>query len=105
VQRVTDLRIDKDKTERLVALVLREQGTGPAEANRLASLIISRVEASQAMPVKPGLRGYRMIQESPPWDKRADFTEDVGHYLADVDEHTARALWEWVSRSKRRAFP
>jgi hypothetical protein len=87
--------------ERLVALVLREEGEAPGEANHLASKIVSRIEASQSMPVKPGLRGYRMIPESLPFEKRDEFTDDVARHLDDVDYDTARTLWELVYKYGR----
>ena len=65
---MTDLRIDKDKAERMIALILREdKQMGPSEANELALKIGTRLQAAMALPTKPGLRGYRMIQDSPGW--------------------------------------
>jgi hypothetical protein len=55
------------------------------------------------VPVKPGLRGYRMIMEWPPYDKQGEFTEDVKHELPDVDDETARALWELICKYGRKS--
>jgi hypothetical protein len=92
---MADLRIDKDKAERLVALILRDTML-PADANALASNICNRLYAAMELPVKPGLRGYMMIQDSPPYNKRADFTAEVSRHLANGDEDTAEAVWKMV---------
>ena len=79
-----DLRMDKDRMEKLVALVLREEGEAPGEASLSRFEIISRIEASQSTPDKPGLRGHRMIPQWLPFEKRDEFTDDVARYLDDV---------------------
>lgn len=94
---MADLRIEKEKAERLVALILREDlGMNPAIANDLSLKICNRVQAAMAVPTKPGLRGYRMIRRYPPHDREDDFTAEIASKLADIDNHLARVLWEMV---------
>ena len=99
---MADIRIERDKAERIIALILREEKKMlSSEANELAGMICSRLQSAMAMPTKPRLRGYKMIQGTPPYDKRTDFTTDVALRLADVDEYTAAALWAMVYKYGR----
>src|SRR5258707_5639888 len=92
---MTDIRIDKDKAERMIAQMLRDGGKIlPADANKLASDICKRLLAAMATPTKPGLSGCRLIEHWPP--DAQEFAEEVGSKLADIDERLACILWEMV---------
>jgi hypothetical protein len=89
------IRIERDKAERMVAQILRdEQKMLPAQANVLAANICKRLQLAMGSPTKPGLSGYRLIHRWPPDD--TEFSEEVGSKLADIDERLARVLWEMV---------
>ncbi|HEU0147960.1 MAG TPA: hypothetical protein VFR21_13935 [Bradyrhizobium sp.] len=94
---MTDLRIDRDKAQRIIAQVLRDDGNvQPAKANELASQMCGRLRTSMARPSKPGLRGYRIIDYRPPYEQSEAFIADVKKFLAAVDKRTAEKLWELV---------
>ena len=98
---MADLRIEKDKAEPLVALLLREKKMSPAEAGAFAITICNRLQAAMAMPTKPGLRGYKMILEHPPYEIRPEFMADLGSHVTNVDEYFASTLWEIVYKYGR----
>ena len=92
---MTDIRIDGDKALHIIAQILRdERKMLPADANEIASLICRRLLAAMSTPTKPGLSGYRLIDEWPP--DAEEFANEVGLKLADIDEHLAGVLWKMV---------
>jgi hypothetical protein len=94
---MADLRLDKEKAQKIITQVLRDEGRVlPDKANELGRKASDRLHASMAMPIRPALQGFRMIPSSPSYEQREHFISDVKKYLADVDERTARKLWEIV---------
>jgi hypothetical protein len=92
---MTDIRIDGNKAQRLIAQILRdEEKMLPEKANNVASNLCKRLLSAMGTPTKPGLSGYRLIPMFPP--DSAEFAEEVGSKLADIDEYLARVLWEMV---------
>lgn len=92
---MTEIRIDADKAERIMAQILRDDfGMLPAKANQAAATMRRRLDAAMPAPVNPELQGYRLIQSHPPFG--GDFTAAVGLKLADVNDRVARELWKLV---------
>lgn len=93
-----EIKIEKDKAERIIAQVLRDdKKLIPAEANRLASTIATRLQTSMSMPTRPALRGDRMIPKSPPggYLQDNDFLKAV-RKVVGVDGDQAQKIWETV---------
>jgi hypothetical protein len=57
---MTVIRIERDKAERMIAQILRdERKMLPEKANGLASYICKRLQLAMGTPRKPGFSGYR----------------------------------------------
>jgi hypothetical protein len=99
---MADLRIDKDKAQRLVALILREEKKMlSADANALSTLICNRLETAMALPTRPGLRGDRIISRGGPSGPLTKFTEQLATVIADADEDMAHEVWDLVYEHAR----
>jgi hypothetical protein len=96
---MSDIRLDRGKAERLIALLLRDDHKlSPAAANDLATQICVRLQASMAMPTSPRLQGYRMIGQSPPYGTRPAILADLGKLFDDLDDESLSTLWAIVHR-------
>jgi hypothetical protein len=99
---MADLRIDKVKAQRLVALILRqEKKMLPADANALSTLICDRLETAMALPTKPGLSGHRIISRWRSYKPLTEFIEQLATVIEDADEDTAHKVWDLVYQHAR----
>ena len=90
---MADLRIDSDKAERILALILREEGKMlPDRANALAAQMSKRLISAMAMPTKPALNGWRMIPPRHPY--KSDFEQQVAMKFKRAG--LANEIWELV---------
>jgi hypothetical protein len=95
---MTDIRIDANAAERLIARLLREK-LPPADANQLASDISRGLLAAMPAGLRPGLKGWRMIPEFLPGDReRSQFVQDARYQGFDVDWSRASVFWRLVYR-------
>jgi hypothetical protein len=63
---LTDIRIDTDKAERTLALMLREEAKMlPADANTLAAKMVGRLTHARQAATRPRLRDARIIPQYP----------------------------------------
>jgi hypothetical protein len=91
---MTEIRIDADKAERMIAQILREEkGLLPADANAAAANICRRLTTAMPTPTNPTLVAYRIIPKSPPYG--SDFNNAVAKILAQAkgDLWNASVLW------------
>lgn len=101
---LSEIRLGADKIERIISQVLRDDGKlPPAKANDLATIICLRLSTSMPLPNNQQLRGYRMIAHFGPRKRPSDgvdfddFANDLQKKIGgDVDDATARAVWELV---------
>ena len=93
-----EIKIEKDKAERIIAQVLRdEKKMLPSDANALAATVAKRLQTSMPMPTRPALRGDRMIPMSPSgsYSQDNEFLRAV-RKVVDADAEQARKIWETV---------
>lgn len=92
-----EIKIEKDKAERIIAQVLRdEKKMLSSESNTLASTIATRLQTSMPMPTRPALRGDRMITMHPPgYGSDSQFLK-AARTVFDADDAQARQLWDVV---------
>ena len=105
---MTDIRIDSDKAERILALLLREEcKILPADANTMASKMIDRLRHARLAATRPGLRDARIILMHPAQEVSAKLGEAVrdlrsaekmGDHLLDQlgDELLGGRVWSLV---------
>ncbi len=92
-----EIKIEKDKAQRIIAQVLRdEKQMISSDANALALVIAARLQASMPMPTRPALRGDRMIARHPPGHFGNEDYLNAVRKVVDADEEQARKLWEVV---------
>lgn len=101
--KMTELRIDGEKAERIASQVLRDDGKlTPAKANELAATICRRISTSMPLPSSQQLQNYRMISSFPGTrlggiariDEFADaLQKKVG---GDIEDSIAREVWKLV---------
>jgi hypothetical protein len=90
-----DLLIDEDKARRIIALILRDHML-PEKANTVASAICSRLTAAMTTPSRPGLSGWRIVDDQLLYEQKDRFTADLRKLVPDADEYLARDLWQLV---------
>jgi hypothetical protein len=66
LDRTNHLRIQKDAAQRLIARYLRDSKMTPGAANDLSNRIVDGLISATPSPMRPGLRGWRMIDDHPP---------------------------------------
>lgn len=92
---MSEIRIDGDKALRMIAQILRdEEKMLPAEANRVAGKLCSRLSAAMAAAPLQTFSHYRLISQSPP--NGNNFKEAVAEKIADVNDRVAYELWRMV---------
>jgi hypothetical protein len=93
-----ELRVDKDAAHRLMARFLREHTkVAPAKVSELASQLTDQLVAAMPAPTRPGLRGWRMIPQYLPSDKRDDILDDVrSGFRRDVNYDELNGLWDII---------
>jgi hypothetical protein len=92
-ERRNELKINRDAAERLIARYLRER-ISPADAIGLARRICDGMLASMSTPVRPSLRGYRMIAEHPPYGSMERIGAQIRALRIQEDRHElARDAW------------
>lgn len=98
---MSEIRIDSAKVLRIVAQILRDDHKFlPAVANIAALRVTERLIASMGTPAhqRLGTAGYRLLKPHPPHDD--DFAQVVSARMSerssDIDDATARALWDLV---------
>jgi hypothetical protein len=99
-QKMTELRIDAGKAERIIAQTLRaEKGIPPADAAAMAANICRRL--TMAMPTSPSLDRYRIISREPPVGD--GFASAVAKKLTEGKSElwNASELWELVYNQGR----
>jgi hypothetical protein len=98
--KMTELRIDARKAERVIAQMLRdEQGMRPEDAAALAASICRRLATS--MPASPSFDRCRIIPKQPP--DANDFAVAVARKLNEGQSELWRAneLWQLVYNQGR----
>jgi hypothetical protein len=92
---MTNIRIDDQAAERLIARLLRDK-LSPGDANKLAADIVTGLKAATSSPTRPGLRGWRMISEHIPFEQIDNIVQDMRYQGIKADVLMARALWSVV---------
>jgi len=98
--KMTELRIDAGKAERIIAQTLRdEKSIPPADAAAVAANICRRL--TMAMPTSPSLDRYRIISREPPAGD--GFASAVAKKLTEGKSELLNAseLWELVYNQGR----
>lgn len=92
---MTELRIDREKAERMIAQILRdEQKMQPAQANALAENICRRLFSAMPTPTNQPLMGMRMIGKHRPFDP--DFDDRIFKLFPDAGQRAPEILWGMV---------
>lgn len=97
--RTNDIRIKRDDAQRLIARYLRERAKlNTDDANDLASSICTGLAMKMPTGGRPGLRGFRMIPESPPGDveERVAAAFRAIRPNQESDWNLAREVWSVV---------
>jgi hypothetical protein len=90
---MTEVRLDNDKIERIIAQVLRDQYKMlPAAANEAARTIGTRLLTSLPTPTTPALNGTRVISRYAP----EAFVGNFSRMTKDSPMRTARETWALV---------
>lgn len=92
---MSELRIDKDKAERIIVQTLLDvRDMGPAEATALAARICRRL--SESMPTSTPQDRYRIIPREPP--DSGGFANAVAKTLFEgkVSSEDATKIWDLV---------
>jgi hypothetical protein len=96
MDRTNDLKIGKDAAQRIIARYLREKMT-PDEANTLANRICEGIAAVAPTATRPGLRGWRMIDQYPPYEAKRRIAETFRAVRLNQDDNAvASAVWDVV---------
>jgi hypothetical protein len=92
---MSEIRIDADKAERMIAQTLRDDFKMlPAQANAAAEHLCRRLRCAMPTPGAQQLARYRLIGSYPYGDPT--FREALALKIADVNDAVARELWELV---------
>ena len=96
LDRTNHIRIQKDSAQRLIARYLRDT-MNPAQANELANRIIDGMVSATPSPMRPGLRGWRMIDEHPPHGYTDKIASEFRAVRLQEDNYfTAAGAWKVV---------
>jgi|SRR5215217_3333840 hypothetical protein len=96
LDRTNHLRIQKDAAQRLIARYLREKMT-PGEANDFANRIVDGIVSATPTPMRPGLRGWRMIDDHPPMESTEKIAAEFRSVrLQEGAYFTASDMWKIV---------
>ena len=92
---LTDLRINEEVAERVIARVLREK-MNPEDAYELASKIYNGLRASREVPTHKPVKGWRLISEELSKSMSRQFLADLQVFMEDIDRRSAAAIWHTV---------
>lgn len=95
LDRTNHLRVQKDTAQRLIARYLREK-MNPGDANDFANRIIDGLVSATPSPMRPGLRGWRMIDEHPPHESTDRIASEFRSVRLDNSYFTAADVWKIV---------
>jgi hypothetical protein len=96
LDRTNHLRIQKDAAQRLIARYLREKMT-PGDANDFSNRIIDGLASATPSPMRPGLRGWRMIDDHPPHESVDRIASEFRSVrLQESGYFTAADVWKIV---------
>jgi hypothetical protein len=94
---VSEIQLDANKAERIIAQVLRDdQRLLPEVANKVAVTICRRLLSAMPTPALQALQGHRIIGPAPPHDD-SSFAEGLAVAIdSEVDRSLASQVWELV---------
>jgi hypothetical protein len=98
---MTTLTIDQHESQRLFALILREElKLQPEQANALADTFCRRILATMPERVRSwGVSDWRAIQERP--RRNPELVAELRRYVPQADQESADAIWRVIYRFAR----